>query len=47
MAERAGARRTVELAGGSHSVGIPEAAQVVQLVREAALATSEPVANAS
>jgi len=47
MAERAGARRSVELAGGSHSVGIPEAAQVVQLVREAALATSEPVANAS
>ena len=47
MAERAGAWRTVELAGGSHSVGIPEAAQVVQLVREAALATSEPVANAS
>jgi pimeloyl-ACP methyl ester carboxylesterase len=47
MAERARARRSVELAGGSHSVGIPEAAQVVQLVREAALATSEPVANAS
>ena len=36
MAERAGARRTVEIQGGSHSVGIPEAAQVVDLIREAA-----------
>jgi pimeloyl-ACP methyl ester carboxylesterase len=41
MAERAGARRTVEVAGGSHSVGIPEAAQVVALIQEAALATSD------
>ena len=39
MAERAGSRRTVELAGGSHSVGIPEAAQVVELIEEAAAAT--------
>lgn len=36
MAERAGSRRTVEIEGGSHSVGIPEAAQVVDLIREAA-----------
>jgi pimeloyl-ACP methyl ester carboxylesterase len=36
MAERAGSRRTVELAGGSHTVGIPEAAQVVDLIVEAA-----------
>jgi pimeloyl-ACP methyl ester carboxylesterase len=36
MAERAGSRRTVELEGGSHSVGIPEAGQVVELIREAA-----------
>ncbi len=40
MAERAGAKRTVELAGGSHSVGIPEAAQVVELIEEAAAATA-------
>lgn len=36
MANRAGSRRTVELAGGSHTVGIPEAEQVVELIREAA-----------
>jgi pimeloyl-ACP methyl ester carboxylesterase len=36
MAERAGSLRTVELEGGSHTVGIPEAAQVVNLIREAA-----------
>lgn len=36
MAERAGSRRTVELEGGSHTVGIPEAAAVVDLIREAA-----------
>lgn len=40
MAERAGSRRTVELAGGSHTVGIPEAAQVADLIREAAAAVS-------
>ena len=39
MAERAGSRRTVEIEGGSHSVGIPEAAQVVDLIREAAQTT--------
>ncbi len=38
MAERAGSRRTVEIAGGSHSVGIPEAAAVVDLIRDAARA---------
>jgi len=43
MAERAGSRRTVEIAGGSHSVGIPEAAEVVELIKEAAAATSEAV----
>ena len=36
MAERAGSRRTVELEGGSHAVAIPEAAAVVELIREAA-----------
>ncbi|WP_127502299.1 alpha/beta fold hydrolase [Actinoplanes solisilvae] len=36
MAERANSRGTVELAGGSHTVGIPESAQVVELIREAA-----------
>ena len=36
MAERAGSRRTVELQGGSHAVAIPEAAAVVDLIREAA-----------
>jgi pimeloyl-ACP methyl ester carboxylesterase len=35
MAERAGSRRTVELAGGSHTVAIPEAARVVDLIEEA------------
>jgi pimeloyl-ACP methyl ester carboxylesterase len=39
MAQRAGSRRTVELAGGSHSVGIPEASAVADLIREAAAAT--------
>jgi pimeloyl-ACP methyl ester carboxylesterase len=38
MAERAGARRTVEVQEGSHSVGIPEAAAVAELIREAATA---------
>jgi len=40
MAERAGSRKTVELAGGSHTVGIPEAAKVVELIREAAEAST-------
>lgn len=40
MAERAGSRRTIELAGGSHTVGIVEAGQVVDLIREAAAATT-------
>jgi pimeloyl-ACP methyl ester carboxylesterase len=35
MADRAGSRRTVELAGGSHTVAIPEAARVVELIEEA------------
>lgn len=39
MAERAGSRRTVELAGGSHTVAIPEAATVVELIKEAATST--------
>jgi pimeloyl-ACP methyl ester carboxylesterase len=38
MAERAGSRRTVELAGGSHTVAIPEAAKLVDLIKEAAAA---------
>ena len=40
MAERAGSRRTVEVAGGTHTVGIPEAATVVELISEAAGATT-------
>ena len=36
MGRRAGSRRTVELQGGSHAVAIPEAAAVVDLIREAA-----------
>jgi pimeloyl-ACP methyl ester carboxylesterase len=36
MAERAGSRRTIELEGGSHTVGIPKAATVADLIREAA-----------
>ncbi|MBE1489260.1 alpha/beta fold hydrolase [Plantactinospora soyae] len=35
MAERAGSRRTVELKGGSHTVAVPEAAALVELIREA------------
>jgi pimeloyl-ACP methyl ester carboxylesterase len=35
MAERAGSRRTVEISGGSHTVAIPEAAQAVDLIKEA------------
>ncbi len=46
MAERAGSRRTVELQGGSHSVGIPEAAAVAELIAEAAAATSPATASA-
>ncbi|MBK4348791.1 alpha/beta fold hydrolase [Lacisediminihabitans changchengi] len=40
MAERAGSRKTVELAGGSHTVSIPEAAKLADLIREAAAATT-------
>jgi pimeloyl-ACP methyl ester carboxylesterase len=40
MAERAGSRRTVEIEGGSHAVGIPEAAQVAEMIMEAATATA-------
>jgi pimeloyl-ACP methyl ester carboxylesterase len=36
MAERADSVRTVEFQGGSHTVGIPEASAVVDLIREAA-----------
>ena len=38
MAERAGSRRTVELAGGSHTVAIPEAATAIDLILDAAAA---------
>jgi pimeloyl-ACP methyl ester carboxylesterase len=41
MAERAGSRRTIEFEGGSHSVGIPEAAAVVRLIQEAAVSGRE------
>ena len=39
MAERAGSRRTVELTGGSHTVAIPEAGTLVDLIREATAAS--------
>ncbi len=45
MAERAGSRATVEIAGGSHSVGIPEADAVAELIGEAAAATSSAKAG--
>lgn len=38
MAQRAGSRRTIEIAGGSHTVAIPEAATAVDMIREAAAA---------
>jgi pimeloyl-ACP methyl ester carboxylesterase len=47
MAERAGSRKTVELEGGSHSVGVPEAAKVADIIREAADATRPQSATAS
>lgn len=40
MAERAGSRKTVELPEGSHTVAIPESAKLVDLIREAAAATT-------
>ncbi len=40
MAERAGSRRTVELEGGSHAVGIPEADQVADLIEQAVAETT-------
>ena len=40
MADRAGSRKTIELKGGSHTVGIPEAAKVFDLIREAADTTT-------
>jgi pimeloyl-ACP methyl ester carboxylesterase len=40
MAERAGSRRTVEIEGGSHTVAIPEAGALVDLIKEAAAATA-------
>lgn len=46
MAERAGSRRTIELAGGSHTVAIPEAAKVVELIKEAATATARTSTSA-
>ncbi len=45
MADRAGSRRTVEISGGSHSVGIPEAAAVVELIKEAATVTTATPAS--
>jgi pimeloyl-ACP methyl ester carboxylesterase len=47
MAERAGSRRTVEIAGGSHSVGIPQAAAVAELIREAAAASVDELPAAT
>jgi pimeloyl-ACP methyl ester carboxylesterase len=42
MADRAGSRRTVELAGGSHTVAIPEAARVVDLIEHALVSVTAP-----
>ena len=39
MAERAGSRRTVEIAGASHVVGMSHPAETVQLILEAATAS--------
>lgn len=47
MAERAGARRTVELEGGSHAVGIPEADQVAELIKQAAAETAPATTGAA
>jgi pimeloyl-ACP methyl ester carboxylesterase len=41
MAERAGSRRTVEIAGGSHAIGVSRAAETTQIILEAANATVE------
>ncbi|MFE2823371.1 alpha/beta fold hydrolase [Streptomyces sp. NPDC059271] len=41
MAERAGSQRTVELEGGSHTVAIPEAPVLVDLIREAVNAVTQ------
>jgi hypothetical protein len=38
MAERAGARRTVEIAGASHVVGMSHPEQTLQVILEAASA---------
>ena len=38
MAQRAGARRTVEIAGASHAVGVSHPAEVADLILEAARA---------
>jgi pimeloyl-ACP methyl ester carboxylesterase len=44
MAERAGARRTVEVAGASHVVGMSHPDQLIDLIREAANADSREMA---
>ncbi len=41
MAERAGSRHTVEIAGGSHAIGVSRAAETTQIILEAANATVE------
>jgi pimeloyl-ACP methyl ester carboxylesterase len=40
MAERAGSRRTVEIAGASHVVGMSHPAETVQIILEAATAAA-------
>jgi pimeloyl-ACP methyl ester carboxylesterase len=44
MAERAGSRRTVEIAGASHVVGMSHPAETVQIILEAADATAPAAA---
>lgn len=40
MAERAGARRTIELAGASHTITVSQPEATAQLILEAALAAA-------
>jgi pimeloyl-ACP methyl ester carboxylesterase len=46
MAERARSQRTIELPGGSHTVAIPEAREVVKLIHDAASVDSAAIAAA-
>jgi pimeloyl-ACP methyl ester carboxylesterase len=47
MAQRAGSRRTVEVAGGSHAVALPRADEVATLIMQAAQATTPAMTSAA